>query len=199
MPSLRSTAQLHLGTTVSGNSCPEPPPGGSVITLLAMDEKNEEINRRANCLDHVAKCIWSRQPEARIENTVRPWDTQSCPAHEEGKSGALLDPGEEIGKEELLMYLPGLHRLEAVATPFTPPTNGPTELAPLCPSSQWQHANLPDTSRSQPEACREAGSSVPWEAPITTRILTTIPGASFSLSLKLQVRGTVPGATPGLA
>lgn len=73
------------------------------------------------------KCIWSRQPEARIENTVRPWGTQSYPAHEEGKSGALLDPGEEIGKEELLMYLPGLHRLEAVVTPFTPPTDGPTE------------------------------------------------------------------------
>lgn len=37
------------------NSSPEPPPGGSVFTPLAIDEKNEEMNRKANCLDHVAK------------------------------------------------------------------------------------------------------------------------------------------------
>lgn len=55
VPSLRSTAQLHLGTTVSGSYCPEPLPGGSVFTLLATDEKNEEINHKANCLDHMAK------------------------------------------------------------------------------------------------------------------------------------------------
>lgn len=54
-------------------------------------------------------------------------------------------------------------------------------------------------NRSQPEAFREAGSSVstyscfPGENPSTVRILTTIPGASFNLSPKLQVWCAVPG------
>lgn len=65
---------------------------------------------------------------------------------------------------------------------------------------------LPDLHRSKAATTpREAGSSIssyswfPGKNPSTVRILTTIPGASFNLSPKLQVWCAVPGATPHLS